>query len=38
MVNDLDYKDIEFRVSKTSYKKIEQKIICALMYSVMKMV
>ena len=25
MFNDLDYKDIEFRVSKTYYKKIEQK-------------
>ena len=25
MVNDLDYKDIEFRVSKAYYKKIEQK-------------
>ena len=25
MVNDLDHKDIEFRVSKTYYKTIEQK-------------
>ena len=33
MVNYLDYKDIEFPVSKKDYKKIEQSIKFALMYS-----
>ena len=37
MVNDLDYKDIEFPVSKKDFKKIEKKIIFALMCFVMKM-
>ena len=39
IVNDLDYKDIKFLVSKKDYKKIEQeKKTFKLMYSVMKMV
>ena len=37
MANDRDYKDITFPVSKKDYKNIEQKIIFALMYFVMKM-
>ena len=38
MVNDLDYKGIEFPVSKKDYSRIEQKIIFVLMYFVMKIV
>ena len=38
MVNDLDYVGIELPVFKKYYRRIEQKIISALMYFVMKMI
>ena len=38
MVNDLDYKDIEFPVLKKIIVELHRKIIFALMYFVMKMV
>ena len=37
MVNNLDYAGTEIPVSKKDYSKIEQKIIFALIYFVMKM-
>ena len=38
MVNELDYVDINFPVSKKDYCKIEQKNILVLMHFVMKMI
>ena len=37
MVNDLDYEDIKFLVSKIDFSKIKNKIIFTLMCFVMKM-
>ena len=38
MTNDLDYEGIKFPVSKKDYCRIKDKIIFALIYSVIKMV